>query len=249
VPAHTMDRKPALMENMALFETMEHNVEKETDEIKDRIIDSFANGKLPNEIEVFDTEFLEYMKKMKMQMDKEKRMTPPLSAFNIDPGNQIIKHLENNQLLNRQEDRVKVIYYPSYVSVVDGLLNMNYYDSIIGCHVGVFPSYYESWGYTPLETAALGAQSITTDLSGFGKFILSKTGKNGYAIHVLPREGKTYDEAVSSLTSVLHTIYKMSKKRRNECKIEAKNLAGLSDWKILIGNYMKAYEMAMGKKS
>jgi glycosyltransferase involved in cell wall biosynthesis len=88
-------------------------------------------------------------------------------------------------LMNRKEDVVKVIYYPSYLSVVDGLLNMNYYSSIVGCHLGVFPSYYESWGYTPLETAALGVQSITTDLSGFGKFMQHYIGPDECSIAIL----------------------------------------------------------------
>ena len=124
---------------------------------------------------------------------------------------------------------------------------MNYYDAMISCHVGVFPSYYESWGYTPLEAAALGLQSITTDLSGFGKFIEPKLEEGETSIMVLKRDKIQYHEVVDNLTNTLFDIYNMSKKQRGLMKIRSKHLSMLADWALLIKNYMKAYEIA-GKK-
>ena len=74
------------------------------------------------------------------------------------------------------------MYYPTYLSSTDGILGLDYYNAMMACHVGVFPSYYEPWGYTPLEAAALGCQSITTDLAGYGKFMKPKLGKDDYSI-------------------------------------------------------------------
>jgi len=245
IPAHTMERRPTVMEHLALFETMEENVETETEKMEERIIESFAKGKLPAQGKIFDEEFLDYMKKLRMELRKDKGSSPPLSPFVLEPENAIIKMLEKNSLLNRVEDKVKVIYYPTYISPVDGLLNMKYYNAMIGCHVGVFPSYYESWGYTPLEAAALGLQSITTDLSGFGKFIQHYIKAEEYSIVVIPREGKGYGEVVNSLTDTLFKICKMNRKQRFNCKMRAKNLSTLSDWSRLITNYLDAYDLAL----
>lgn len=75
---------------------------------------------------------------------------------------------------NEPNDKVKVIYVPSYLKGDDGILNISYYDLLIGMDATVFPSYYEPWGYTPLESIAFGVPTITTDLSGFGKWCESE---------------------------------------------------------------------------
>ena len=101
---------------------------------------------------------------------------PPLSAFKIDEENDdIILALKRNRLLNNKEDKVKIIFYPSYLSVTDRMLSLTYHQTIQGKHLGIFPSYYEPWGYTPLDTAANGVLAITSNLAGFGAFIKSYT--------------------------------------------------------------------------
>jgi len=126
---------------------------------------------------------------------------------------------------------------------------LNYYDAIVGSHLGVFPSYYEPWGYTPLETAAYGVMAVTTDLAGFGQFInKQKQGTEKTGIFVLERDGKTKGEVVDALCKIMTDIYKTSKKERIEYKIGAKELSFSADWSQLIENYIKAYEMALKKK-
>ena len=166
----------------------------------------------------------------------------------MDP-NEIIHGLERNGLMNNPSDKVKIIYYPTYLTSTDGILGLNYYDAMIGCHVGIFPSYYESWGYTPLEAAALGCQSITSDLAGYGRFIRPNLGKDDYSIMVIPREGKSYQKSAEHLEELLFKIYCMDKGQRGLFKIRAKQLSKLADWGNLIKNYLKAYDMALAKKS
>ena len=74
---------------------------------------------------------------------------------------------------NAKADNVKVIYVPCYLNGSDGIFDKTYYDLLIGMDATVFPSYYEPWGYTPLESIAFGVPTITTTLSGFGQWILS----------------------------------------------------------------------------
>lgn len=85
---------------------------------------------------------------------------------------EIMGRIKENNLFNAEEDRVKVVYYPIYLTGHDGLSNLSYEEALEASHMGVFPSFYEPWGYTPLEAAALGVSSVTTDLAGFGRFRL-----------------------------------------------------------------------------
>ncbi len=125
------------------------------------------------------------------------------------------------------------------------MLDLSYYDAILGCHLEVFPSYYEPWGYTPLESAALGVPAITTDLAGYGRFIKDKTEKGG--IYDLDRMGKTDYETVTQFVQILLNYCKMHKKERVAQKIRAKNLSTLADWNIFINNYIEAHNLALEK--
>jgi glycogen(starch) synthase len=246
VPCYTKGRRPDIMDNLALFEDLEETVKKESGKIAERIMESFAKRDKITYSSIIDQAFLHELKKAGLSL-REKNQMPPISPFLFD-SNQVSQALERNGLINKPEDKVKVIYYPIYLSSTDGLLGLNYYDAMMACHVGMFPSYYESWGYTPLEAAALGCQSITTDLAGYGRFMKPQLGKEDYSIMVVPRESKPYEESVSYLESLLFRIYSMNKRQRVQFKIRAKQLSKLADWSNLINNYLKAYEMALSKK-
>ena len=115
-------------------------------------------------------------------------------------------------------------------------------------HLGVFPSYYEPWGYTPLEAGALGVSSVTTDLAGFGTFVQNaKQNPDSPGIYVLKRVNKTDEAIVADLSEFMHWFAKLGKHERVQNKLEAKRIASLADWKILVQNYIKAHEMAAQK--
>ena len=112
----------------------------------------------------------------------------------------------------------------------------------------MFPSYYEPWGYTPLEAGALGVSSVTTDLAGFGTFVQNaKQNPDSPGIYVLKRVNKTDEAIVADLSEFMHWFAKLSKHERVQNKLEAKRIASLADWKILVQNYIKAHEMAVQK--
>jgi glycogen(starch) synthase len=85
-----------------------------------------------------------------------------------DANDPTLKQLRYRGLFNAADDPVKMIFHPDFVSATSPLLSMDYEQFVRGCHVGIFPSYYEPWGYTPMECVALGLPAVTTDLSGFG---------------------------------------------------------------------------------
>ena len=174
---------------------------------------------------------------------------PPLSTHDLMEQNDVImKTLLECGLVNHDDDRVKIIFYPIYLTGADGLLNLTYDQSMNGAHLGVFPSSYEPWGYTPLEAGALGVSSVTTDLAGFGRYVRGKASSEQYpGIFVLKREGRTDQEIIDDLSNFMYYFASLSKHDRVKNKLEAKRLAGLADWKILIENYIIAHNKAAEK--
>ncbi|MFC2443271.1 MAG: glycogen/starch synthase, partial [Capnocytophaga ochracea] len=104
----------------------------------------------------------------------------------------IMTRIYEQQLFNRKEDKVKVIFCPSYLNGNDGVFNLSYYDLLIGLDGTAFPSYYEPWGYTPLESLAFKVPTITTTLAGFGKWVNDYYPEKQKAIEVVPRTDSNY---------------------------------------------------------
>jgi glycogen(starch) synthase len=241
IAEETSARNLEVMENLVIHQTIEDMLERELPKIQRKLFRNLMKGE-KLEKELFEKDFLLNAKKMALKLKSKKDFLPPISAFETKE-NEIVKAIKRNELLNKKEDKVKIIYYPTYLSTADGLIGLNYYEAIIGAHYGVFPSYYEPWGYTPLETAALGVPSVTTDLAGYGQFIEEKLGEKAKgSIHVLKRRGKTYREEVEEMKKAMHEIYSMTKHERMQKKIKAKEYSQLADWNKLIENYIKAYE-------
>ena len=98
---------------------------------------------------------------------------PPITTHNVvaDDKDPVLESLKRCSLLNSPDDRVKVVFHPDFLNSDNPLLGLGYEEFVRGCHLGVFPSYYEPWGYTPAECTIMGVPSVTTNLSGFGGFI------------------------------------------------------------------------------
>jgi glycogen(starch) synthase len=233
-----------LMESIRLFDDMRVFVNDEMPWIEETTLNSIAEGRMPKMDSVFRKEFLEECRR-KIAAFKKKG-TPPLSALNIEGGDSILNAFTKNNLLNREGDKVKVIFYPSYLSTTDRLLGLDYSQLVQGSHLGVFPSYYEPWGYTPLECAANGVLSVTSDLAGFGIFINQNSDQSKKpGIMVLERDGKAYDEIVQKLYDMLWYVVSLNRNERIPKKAQAKDLASLADWKILVNNYIQSHNMAL----
>jgi glycosyltransferase involved in cell wall biosynthesis len=154
--------------------------------------------------------------------------------------------IQEGKLNNREDDRVKIVYYPTYLEEGDGLLNINYYEFVEAFDLGVFPSFYEPWGYTPLEGIYLGVPTITTNLSGFGEYIKDKENTG---VTVIDRKNKGDDETSAELGKELINFMNLDRDEKMKKRIEAEIFAKNFSWKILIKNYIKAYEMAEEKGS
>jgi glycogen phosphorylase/synthase len=150
----------------------------------------------------------------------------------------VVNNLNKNGLNNSFENNVKVIYIPIYITPYDGFFNCHYYELTACCDLGIFPSKYEPWGYTPLECISLGIPTITTTSTGFGQYIskfLNYDENDG--VYVLKKRDPIL---ISEL------IYKcVNKKNRDLNKISAKALSARADWRLMIKNYHNAYNKAI----
>lgn len=173
---------------------------------------------------------------------------PPLLCFKLNYSNdRVINKMKELGLENKQKDPVKVLFYPAYAKPGDGLLNMDYEDVINGTDMGVFPSRYEPWGYTPVEAGAMLSMAITTDMAGFGKFLqkeFKETAKRG--IRVI-RLGKGENPA-AEISDSIEEIAEMEDKELDKLKKDARKMAQSCKWKEQIENYLETYKLALEKK-
>ena len=162
-----------------------------------------------------------------------------------EEGDDILQFLVRRNLLNRPEDKVKIVYHPDFINSTNPLFGIDYSQFVRGCHLGVFPSYYEPWGYTPLECMASGVPSVTSDLSGFGDYLTRNFPdyeKNG--MFVIERGKRTFDWSARHLATSLHRFLTQSRRERIMQRNNVENYSAAFDWKNLIKHYRQAYELA-----
>ena len=150
---------------------------------------------------------------------------------------------------NQQSQKVKIVFVPSYLNGTDGIFNKTYYDLLIGMDLSVFPSYYEPWGYTPLESVAFSVPTITTDLSGFGQWVSHKLHDIEQGVGVIHRSD--YNSFIVA-EHIAKMIYKFSNFNAEETKSVRKKAAEIAEkalWKHFIHFYDKAYNIALKKKN
>ena len=245
VPANFRNIKHELLENRTLYQDIKDALEEVDDDVEKNLVYSFVADKKIQKESLFDEDFLAEMK-IRISRFVKKGM-PPVSTHDLYGGDDMILSAINSaNLKNREDDPVKIVYYPIYLSGADGLLNLNYYEAMQGSHLGVFPSYYEPWGYTPLEAGALGVSSITTDLAGFGRFFCSECAQTDTpGIFVLKRLNRKDEDVVNELTSIMEKFALLSREQRTANKLQARQTASLADWRIFISNYTDAHELAV----
>ena len=153
---------------------------------------------------------------------------------------------------NRPEDHVKLIFLPCYLMGDDGVLNMAYYDLVLGNDLCIYPSYYEPWGYTPLEAVAFKVPCITTDLAGFGQWANSVKGGNSEIIDgvkVIHRTDYNYSEVADAIKDTVSEFSSFDKATVSKARTNAGKLSKKALWTHFITYYYQAYDFALRKAS
>ena len=249
IPANIRGIKPELLENKTYYEDIREQIHDSQEEIQSSIIYRTISQRKWTDADILAQDELFDLKKKVMKLTRPGK--PPLSTHDLfdEPQDPILGLCKSLGLNNEKEDRVKIVFYPIYLTGADRLLDLGYYEAMQGSHLGVFPSYYEPWGYTPLEAAALGVSSVTTDLAGFGRFIRQiSVQKKTPGIYVLDRFNKGDDEIVQGLSDIMLRFATLTKELRIKNKIEAQHLAGHCDWRNLSRNYFSAHNEAIKRR-
>jgi glycosyltransferase involved in cell wall biosynthesis len=144
-----------------------------------------------------------------------------------------------------RKGRVSAIFVPYYLDGRDPLFGKTYYDLLIGMDVSVFPSYYEPWGYTPLESCAFHVPTITTSLAGFG--VWASQQKEQYGVVVIDRNDSNFDEVAEHIAEDLLRFDRLSKEEKIRARKEAAAIAKKADWKHFFKYYRQAYQIALKK--
>jgi len=151
---------------------------------------------------------------------------------------------------NRHEDRVKVVFLPCYLDGADGILNLTYYDVVLGNDLCIYPSYYEPWGYTPLEAIAFKVPCITTDLAGFGLWVNKTLGHKGEisdGVKVIHRTDYNYSEVADYIKDTVAEFSSLPQKDIDSYRKKADALSKEALWDKFIKYYYEAYDIALSK--
>ncbi len=183
-----------------------------------------------------------------IQSWKSQKMPLPVTHKLVnEETDEILQFLVRRNLLNREEDKVKIVYHPDFINPTNPLFGMDYSQFVRGCHLGIFPSYYEPWGYTPLECMASGVPAVTSDLSGFGDYLLRNMPdheKGG--MFVVERGKRTFDWSARQLASFLYKFLQQDRRSRIMQRNNVENYSSAFDWVNLIKHYDEAYQSVLG---
>ena len=193
---------------------------------------------------------------LKERLDSGKQYDTPLEVPQVThwlhemSHDNVLSMMKYYDMHNRKEDNVKVIFLPCYLDGNDGILNMTYYDIILGNDLCIYPSYYEPWGYTPLEAIAFKVPCITTDLAGFGQWVNSEVGhaaeiKDG--VKVIHRTDYNYSEVADAIKDTVAEFSAMTKKQVSDARSAAEKLSKKALWSEFIKYYHEAYDIALRK--
>lgn len=162
----------------------------------------------------------------------------------------VLSMLKFLDMQNRKDDNVKLIFLPCYLDGNDGIINISYYDIVLGNDLCVYPSYYEPWGYTPLEAVAFKVPCITTDLAGFGLWANSEKGayceiEDG--VKVVHRTDYNYSEVADAIKDTVAKFSNFNDKQIKAARTKAYNLSKKALWSEFIEYYYQAYDVALRK--
>lgn len=185
--------------------------------------------------------------------NKEVHGDPRVTHELYEPENdKVLGQLNWLNFYNSPSDKVKLVFVPCYLDGNDGIFNLNYYELLIGVDITVFPSYYEPWGYTPLESVAFHVPCVTTDLAGFG--IWANEVKGGASqiedgVKTIHRSDYNFNEVSDSIVDTLIKFSKMEKKQVTQVRRNAAKIAEKALWCHFIKYYYRAYDKALGKRN
>ena len=177
----------------------------------------------------------------------EKNLNGKILSHNLHDADfdPTLREIKNCGLTNELAEKVKVIFVPCYLYGDDGIFNLSYYQLLIGLDLTVFPSYYEPWGYTPLESVAFHVPTVTTTLAGFGLWVKERGPAGNNAVRVIERTDTNDADVISSIADAIFEFSQFDENRENKARNDAFEVSRIALWTNFIEYYQKAYDIAL----
>jgi glycogen(starch) synthase len=246
----TYSINPDVLESHGVLEEIRRNVQAIQQQVGERLFHAAAasgdDHRLPPLNDLVD-DYWKLRYRRTIQSWKS-RQWPIVVTHNLvdDQGDEVLRDLRAAPLVNSPLDKVKVVYHPDFIASTSPLFGLDYGQFVRGCHLGVFPSYYEPWGYTPLESIARGVPAVTSDLSGFGRYVqATKGGRDESGVYVLRRHGRSDDQSAGDLARFLFDFVNTTGRYRTILRNQLEDFSEKFDWRLLTRDYDEAYGMAL----
>ena len=163
-----------------------------------------------------------------------------------DAKDEILNFLRSSNLVNNRHDKVKIVYHPDFISTSNPLFRMDYVTFVRGCHLGIFPSMYEPWGYTPLECLASGLPSITSEVAGFGDYVVNNIPEHDEkGMYIINRKDRNYFDIAEDLSNMMLKFVKIERRERIALRYKCEEASLHFDWSNLGKYYDKAYNLVL----
>lgn len=163
-----------------------------------------------------------------------------------DAKDEILNFLRTSNMVNNRHDKVKIVYHPDFISTSNPLFKMDYTTFVRGCHLGIFPSLYEPWGYTPLECLASGLPSITSDLAGFGDYVVNNIdNRDDKGLYIVNRRSRDFNQVAEDIANKMFEFVNLSRRDRIALRNSCEEASLHFDWTNLGRYYHEAYKLAL----
>ncbi len=234
-----------VLRRAAMLQELRRNCEQIKDHIGERLFECAAKGIVPDFADMVDDYWKLRLQRMMHAWHAPSLPTVVTHDLYDDHEDAILQQLRYLNLINLPNDPVKVVYHPDFVTSSNPLLSMEYDQFVRGCHLGIFPSFYEPWGYTPLECIARGLPAVTSDLSGFGTHVLEHMPEHEETgIYVTRRRNQHFDESAEQLTRWLMEFCRLGRRERIDTRNRVEACSDQFDWQVLGKQYNKAHRIA-----
>jgi glycogen(starch) synthase len=163
-----------------------------------------------------------------------------------DANDEILNFLRTANLVNNRHDKVKIVYHPDFITTSNPLFRMDYNTFVRGCHLGIFPSKYEPWGYTPLECLASGLPSVTSEVAGFGDYVVNNIpDHDDKGMYIINRKNRNFFDIAEDLSNMMFNFVQMNRRERIALRYKCEEASLHFDWSNLGKYYDEAYRQVV----
>ncbi len=241
---------PDVLQSKAQIEDVHRVVEEIKEQVGERLYAAITSASRQYEFPDLTNMVDDYLRlKLRRNIQSWKTHNLPKIVTHTlvdDQKDEILNFMRTANLVNNRHDKVKVVYHPDFIATTNPLFRMDYTQFVRGCHLGIFPSMYEPWGYTPLECLASGLPSVTSNLAGFGDYVVKNIPDHeDKGMYIIDRTEGNFHKTAEELANILFDFVQKTRRDRIALRYRCEEASMHFDWSNLGAYYDKAYELAV----